>query len=120
MKSYEGLFIFPPDAVVENQKSQADRVEEWIKKFGGIVTEKIELGRRPLGYPLQKFREGAMWAVNFQLDSVKSNDLRKLLELQEDLLKYMITAKVIRSAKKTEQAKPAAAVPAKPQTVTTR
>src|SRR5438093_1187229 len=101
MKLYEGLFIFPPDAAADAQKSQVDRVEDCIKKFGGTVTEKIELGRRPFGYPLKKFREGNLWGVNFQLDSLKANELRKTLELQEDLLKYMITAKKIRAAKKT-------------------
>ncbi len=115
MKLYEGLFILSPDATPEVQKTQVDRVEECVKKFGGVVTEKLELGRKPLGYPLKKFREGALWGVNFQLDSIKANELRKALELQEDLLKYMITVKDVRPVKVKKVSAPKPAVQSKAQ-----
>ncbi len=116
MKLYEGLFILAPELSPETQKTQIDNVENLVRKFGGTVSEKIDLGRKSLGYPLKKFREGACWAVNFSLDSVKSPELRKALELDETLLKYLITVKeIIRTkVKKAAAPKPAAAGPVKP------
>ena len=96
MKLYEGFFILPPDATGDVQKTQINNLETTIQKFSGKVAQRHELGRRPLGYTLKKFREGYHVVLDFEMDPPTVQELRKNLELQDGLLKYMITVKVIR------------------------
>lgn len=109
MKLYEGFFIFPPEAGPEARKNQERGLEELIKKFQGNVLQRNEWGKRPLGYPLKKYREGHFLLLDFQIPPLQIADLRKALELQEDLLKFMLTVKKTRPEKKlTEKSSVAA------------
>ena len=96
MKTYEGMFILPPEAAPEVRKNQIKILEDLIKKFNGNVLQKIEAGKKPLGYPLRKFREGYMVVVDFEMAGPSAPELQKSLPLQEDILKFMITVKPAR------------------------
>ena len=101
MRSYEGLFIFAPEATTDVRKNQLKNLDDLVAKFKGKVIQKTEWGKKPLGYPVKKFREGYIVVVDYQLDSLKQSEFRNLLLLQEDILKFMITTKA--SEKKSEK-----------------
>ena len=101
MKPYEALFIFPPEGTPEVRKAQATQLEELIKRFNGSLLQKTELGKRPLGYEVRKFREGFFVSVEFQVDPLKMQEFRKALELQPEVIKYMILVKKKQSEKKS-------------------
>lgn len=93
MKLYEGIFVLSPQASADERKAQEQALENLIKKFEGRVTERHDWGRRPLGYPVKKFKEGFFVILVFELPTLKLAELRKTLELHPDLLKFMITVK---------------------------
>ncbi|MBI3306515.1 MAG: 30S ribosomal protein S6 [Candidatus Omnitrophica bacterium] len=99
MKSYEGIFIFPPDQSTDAQKNNVQQVEELIKKFKGSVTGKTEYGKKQLGYSIRKFREAQMVFLEFQMDPSQATEFRKALQFQENLIKFMVTIKRIRPSK---------------------
>ncbi len=94
MKTYEGFFVLPPDATADVRKTQMNVLETTIQKFGGKISQRHELGRKPLGYLLKKFREGYHVVIDFDMEPTQQQELRKTWELQEDLLKYMVTVKI--------------------------
>lgn len=100
MKKYEGLFILPPDSTPEARKTEFHRLEELLKKFGVTILQRLEIGKKSLGYSVKKFKEGFLLVLDFQMDSTRVPELRKSLELHEGLLKCMILAKDKRSLKK--------------------
>ena len=113
MRSYEGMFIFPPESAPESGKKQLKNLEDLISKFQGSIVEKIDGGKKPLGYPVKKFKEGYFILLDFQLDSLKMMELRNALTLQEDLLKFMITLKNVKAiARAAERSRTLAAKPA--------
>ena len=91
MKKYECLFIFPPEASGEAPKDPSAEVSKWIEKFQGKVTQKTDMGKRSIGYSIKKFREGRLLVFTFEMDPSRMQEFRKELELQEGLLKYMVT-----------------------------
>ncbi|MDD5216711.1 MAG: 30S ribosomal protein S6 [Candidatus Omnitrophica bacterium] len=118
MKAYEGVFIYPPDSGTDTREREFRTLDDLIKKFQGTITEKIDLGRRQLGYSLKKFRDGYFLVLHFQMDPAKIDEFRKALELSEEVLKYMLTVKDLKAAAKlakraaAQAAKPAAPAPA--------
>ena len=108
MKSYEGYFVLPPDATIDMRKNQIKALEEMVKKFQGRVIQKTELGRRFLGYPVRKFKEGYAVVVDFESEPKEQDAFRKALDLHEDVIKYMITIKEI-PRQKPEPARPVVA-----------
>ncbi len=93
MNSYEGLFIFPPDSTPEARKNQLKNLDDLIAKFKGQITQKNEWGKKSIGYSIRKFSEGHCLVYDFQMDPSQATEFRKGLELQEDLLKFMVTIK---------------------------
>lgn len=104
MKSYEGVFIFPPETTGGvDRKAQESQLEDMIKKCQGKITERQEWGKRPLGYMLQKYKEGYIFVLDFQMDTLKVSEFRKLLELHEGLMKYMLTVKPKKAIEKARE-----------------
>ena len=124
MKAYEGVFIFPPESAGDARKAQLKNLDDTIAKFQGSVIQKNEWGKKQLGYPLKKFREGYVLVADFEMPTSQTIEFRKTLELQEDLLKYMITVKATvkpdkKAASKAPVAPAAPAVHSAPKTVRT-
>ena len=90
MRKYEGLFIFPPEEAPEAWKGEEKRLEETLSRLGGRILERKDWGRRPLGYPIRKFREGRILIWNFEMEGRQVAELRKALELDEKILKSTI------------------------------
>lgn len=103
MKSYEGVFVFPPESAPEARKTQLKSLDDLISKFGGTIHQKQEWGRRPLGYSIRKFSEGHFLICDFQMDPAQATEFRKGLELQEDLLKFMVTSRNVKAEKRVAQ-----------------
>jgi len=91
MKKYEGLFIFPPEITGESHKDPAAEVVKWIEKFQGKVIQKTDLGKKPLGHMIRKYKDGRTFVFDFEMDPSRAQDFRKELELQENLLRYMVS-----------------------------
>lgn len=108
MKSYEGLFIFPPESTPDVRKNQLKSLDDLITKFKGQILQKNEWGRKPLGYLIRKFQDGHFLVYDFQMDPSQATDFRKALELQEDLIKFMVTLKQVAKETKKPASKPAA------------
>ena len=113
MKLYEGLFIFPPDSTPDVRKNQFKNLDDLIAKFKGQVQQKAEWGRKPLGYAIDKFQDGHFLIYDYQMDPANAIEFRKGLDLQEELIKYMIIVKPARTEKKPSKpaASPAASTP---------
>ena len=107
MRKYEGLFIFPPEETPEVLKGEEKRLEEAMTRLGGRILDRQDWGRRPLGYPIRKFREGRFLLWNFEIESHQLSELRKALELDEKILKSTIV--------KPQEVKPAREKPRKPR-----
>lgn len=90
MRKYEGLFVFPPEDAPEAWKDEEKRLEETLKRFGGKTFERRDWGRRPLGYPVRKAREGRFLLWNFEMETAQLGEFRKALQLDEKILKSMI------------------------------
>ncbi len=90
MKKYDALIIFPPSVSGLDSKNS---FEELVTKNGGTITNRTEMGRRFLGYPVKKSKEGYVAAFDFELSPDKMGELRRSLDLSEDILKYTIVIK---------------------------
>jgi ribosomal protein S6 len=98
MKKYEGLFIFPPEITGESHKDPAGEVVMWIEKFLGKVIQKSDLGKKPLGHMIGKYKDGRTFVFEFEMDPSRAQDFRKEIELQENLLRYMVSVLVKKPA----------------------
>ena len=96
MRKYEGIFIFPPEETPETCKEEEKRLEEKITRLGGRILERKDWGRRLLGYPLRKFHEGRILLWDFEMEPQQITEFRKVLGLDEKLLKATVVKTLLR------------------------
>jgi len=65
-------------------------VVEQLGNFGAEITEKEDLGRRKLAYPIKKRTEGLYWLFNFTINPGKIDALKKALLIKESLIRFLL------------------------------
>ena len=93
MKKYEALVIFPPQVTVSVLDGGKNDFEEVLSKFQGKIVNRLDMGRRPLGYPIKKVTEGHVVAFTFELAPENVDALKKALQLEEGILKFSLVKK---------------------------
>jgi len=92
VRTYEGLII-TPIAGAAGTKDESANFESLVKKHGGNVLSRNDLGKRFLGYTVKKTKEAYVTGYDFELSPEKVEPLFKDLRLSENVLKFMITLK---------------------------
>ncbi|MCB9799327.1 MAG: 30S ribosomal protein S6 [Candidatus Omnitrophica bacterium] len=97
MRLYEALLIFPSNAAPEAIEKNLTAIDGAIQKFEGKVVNKVDSGKKPLGYTVKKFREGVFYLIDFQMPPVHISELKRFFQLLDGLLKFTIIVKPVLS-----------------------
>ena len=83
-------------AVVVNAKIEDDartatieKVQEYITRFGGTVTNVDEWGKRRLAYEIQKMREGFYYFITFESDTTAPAEIEARLRIMENVIRFL-------------------------------
>lgn len=102
MRHYEAIVIFSPQLTGESLNESKQNFDEQVRKLGGKVLLKTELGRRGFGYSIKKQREGLYVLIEFELEPSKIDELKRIVSLREEILRS--TLMVAKPARKATQA----------------
>lgn len=87
---YEIMVIVEPDVDDRTVGSLLDKFLAVVPKEGGTV-EKVDVwGRRKFAYPIKKFTEGSYAVVNVEAESSTVDELDRLLNLSESVLRTKV------------------------------
>lgn len=90
MRTYELVYIISPEVEEEDLESVTEKVSQLIAGGGGEVLELSSWGRRRLAYPIQQFSDGHYVLARIQLDPGSLPELRRLLGLTEEVIRYLL------------------------------
>ena len=83
-------------AVVVNAKIEDDarvatieKVQSYITRFGGTVTNVDEWGKRKLAYEVQKMREGFYYFIKFESDATAPAEIEGRLRIMENVIRFL-------------------------------
>jgi len=91
MNNYEGLFIIKPDLKEDDIKNVIKAINDSITKHGGNVKKEENWGRKQLAYPVNKFKEGYYYKVDFEGPSNAIIKLEGAYKLNSDILRAMMS-----------------------------
>jgi len=95
---YELAYIVPISYLEGDLQKVNDEVTAMIKQFGGTITMTEDMGKRRLAYPIKQIHQGSYFAVEFDMESEKAKEFEQKLKLKNEVLRYMIVKKKIKSA----------------------
>ena len=83
-------------AVVVNAKIEDDaraavieKVQAYITRFGGQVSDVDEWGKRRLAYEIQKMREGYYYFIHFEADATAPAEIESRLRIMDNVLRFL-------------------------------
>ncbi len=91
MNAYEGLFILKPDLKEDEAKNACKAISDTVTKNGGTISKEEVWGKRLLAYPVNKFKEGYYYKLNFTSPSSAIAKNEAVYKLNGDILRAMIT-----------------------------
>lgn len=92
MNKYEALFIVKPDLSEEDKKNLFHQIDEVVTKHQGAVAQSgLWAERKKLFFPIKKYMEGVYYLLNFSLSPLAIKDIRHAYNLNENILRVLIT-----------------------------
>ena len=92
-RKYECVFFFNPELDEESLSLELQEVEKLIAKGGGSVITKSQPKVLDMGYHIKNKKNGYYVLVDFETDPQDIANLKRVLRLKDNILRYTIIAK---------------------------
>ena len=90
MRYYEIAYLISSKVNKEELKEIQKRIILAIRKYGGILDEENPALKRTLAYEIKKEREAFLVSLTFFLEPEKLKDLKKEVEKEKEILRYLL------------------------------
>ena len=90
LAQYELMYILKPDLGDDAQLAATEKVQQTIEGAGGTVEKTDKWGRRKLSYEIDDYSEGFYVVVNFQGTGTIANEITRLLNINEDVVRSIV------------------------------
>ena len=84
-------------AVVVNAKIEDDarlatieKVQKYVTRFGGTITNVDEWGKRKLAYEIQKMREGFYYFISFEASASAPAEIEGRLRIMDNVIRFLV------------------------------
>ena len=92
MRDYELLYIIKTEVGEEQTQAVIDRYNGILEGEGATVEKVDKWGKRKLAYTIdKKYTDGFYVLVNFKGESNAVDEVDRLMKIDENLLRHMIT-----------------------------
>ncbi|MEO0651411.1 MAG: 30S ribosomal protein S6, partial [Planctomycetota bacterium] len=92
MNLYEGMFVIDNDLVREDWQAAKSIVTGTLEKHGAKVLSARRWDERALAYPIKGRRRATFLISYFEIEGAKNNDVARDLEIQDGVLRYLVTS----------------------------
>ncbi len=91
-KEYELMYILPAKMSDEEKQSVIERVNKIVEKLEGTIKDHNTWMSRKLSYPIKHIRQGVYMLAHLSMPGESLNKLRRELDLDEDIIRHLLTS----------------------------
>ena len=89
MNKYELAVVLTTKIEDEERAASIEKINEVIARFGGVVTNVDEWGKKRLAYEIQKMKEGYYYFIQFEGETTVPAELEERLRIEETVLRFL-------------------------------
>ena len=93
MNKYELVLVVNAKIEDDARAAVIEKVQNYITRFGGTVTNVDEWGKRKLAYEIQHMKEGFYYFIQFEADAACPAELEKRVRIMDNVLRYLVVRK---------------------------
>ena len=88
-RKYETTFILSPVLDESGTEQQLSKIEDVIKREGGVISEWDKWGKRRMSFPIMKQTEGYYAFLRFEAEPSAIETLTETFKLDDNILRHM-------------------------------
>ena len=89
MNKYELTVVVNAKIEDDARLATIEKVQEYVTRFGGTITNVDEWGKRKLAYEIQKMREGFYYFISFEAASTAPAEIEARLRIMENVIRFL-------------------------------
>ena len=89
MNKYELAVVVSAKIEDDERAAVIEKVQAYVTRFGGVVSDVDEWGKRRLAYEIQKMREGYYYFIHFDADATVPAEMEARLRIMDNVLRYL-------------------------------
>ena len=90
MTKYELALVVNAKLEDDERLATVEKAKEYITRFGGVITNVDDWGKKRLAYEIQKMKEGYYYFIQFDADAACPAELEKRVRIMDNVLRYLI------------------------------
>ncbi|MBO4325567.1 MAG: 30S ribosomal protein S6 [Lachnospiraceae bacterium] len=89
MNKYELALVV--NAKIEDDAREAvlQAAKDLIARFGGVITDVDDQGKKKLAYEIQKMTEGFYYFIHFDAEATVPNEIEQRVRIMDNVLRYL-------------------------------
>ena len=89
MNKYELAVVVSAKIDDEQRTATVDKCRGYIERFGGVITNVEDCGKKKLAYEIQKMKEAYYYFIQFDADSTTPYEVENHVRLMENVIRYL-------------------------------
>ena len=89
MNKYELAVVLSAKLEDEERAAAIEKVQGYITRFGGTVTNVDEWGKKRLAYEVQKMKEAFYYFIHFDAESTVPVEIEHRVRIMDNVIRYL-------------------------------
>ena len=89
MNKYELALVVNAKIEDEAREDVLQAAKDLIARFGGVITNVDDQGKKKLAYEIQKMTEGFYYFIQFDAEATVSNEIEQRIRIMDNVLRYL-------------------------------
>ncbi len=89
MNKYELVLVVSAKIEDEAREAVVEKAKGYVTRFGGVITNVEDQGKKKLAYEIQKMKEGYYYFIQFDAESTAPADIESRVRIMENVLRFL-------------------------------
>ena len=89
MNKYELAVVLSAKLEDDERAAAIEKVQGYITRFGGTVTNVDEWGKKRLAYEIQKMKEAFYYFIRFEAESTVPAEIESRVRIMDNVIRYL-------------------------------
>ena len=89
MNKYELAVVVSAKIEDDERAATVEKCKAYIERFGGVITNVDDWGKKRLAYEIQKMKEGYYYFIQFDADGTVPAEVESNVRIMENVIRYL-------------------------------
>ncbi|MCR5421066.1 MAG: 30S ribosomal protein S6 [Lachnospiraceae bacterium] len=89
MNKYELCVVLSAKIEDDERAATLEKVQKYITRFGGTVTNIDDWGKKKLAYEIQKMKEAYYYFIRFDAEPTAPIEIENRVRIMENVIRYL-------------------------------